>query len=172
MLNLEIERAIKLEHEKKLKKLLIEAVSTNDISVLPKLKEVIYSNHSNGLVLSKCTEAYFRLSRKSKNDCEVLFELAKLNEHTISESLLDVLGYDKVLPTLEEQMRIISMFYHFGDGIDLRYFSDPRYGLAAACAGWDKQTVRMFLEYCVAIPDVPLQYVAKHSLEGKYIRLR
>lgn len=51
-------------------------------------------------------------------------------------------------------------------------YCDPRYGLAAACAGWDKQLTKDFLEYCLLTGDTPVKYVAENSLKGKYVKLR
>lgn len=55
-----------------------------------------------------------------------------------------------------------------------RGFTDPRYGIAAACAGWKKELTEDFLKHCLdtADRDTPLKYVAKNSLKGKYVKLR
>ena len=106
------------------------------------------------------------------SDCSPLYYLYDLDNVNLCEALLEVLGYDKMLPSKEDQVKIIEIFYHFGDNIDRRYFTDPRYGLAAACAGWDKSIAELFLNYCLTIPDAPLNHVAKNALIGKYVKLR
>ncbi|NME68498.1 hypothetical protein [Flammeovirga aprica] len=105
-------------------------------------------------------------------NCTPLFELWDIEDHTVNESLLNVLGYDKVVPSEDEQKIIIKKYFHFGDDIDNRYYSDPKYGLAAACAGWNTSIVKDFLNHCLTMNDVPLVYVSKYSLKGHYVKLR
>lgn len=159
-------------HNQKLKKILKEAIDERDTSILDILKSTIENEKKNGSIINTITKAYFRISRKYAHDCSPLFELWYVNEHTVQESLLEVLGYDRVIPNIEEQQRIIDKYFDFGSNIDYRYFSDPRYGLAAACAGWDTHVVQSFLEHCLMVPDAPLKYVAQNSLKRKYVRLR
>src|SRR6218665_135386 len=163
--NQEIEKSIIRNHDNKLKKLLKEAVLENDTSILDILKNAIEAQQGNSAIKHQTTKAYFRLKRKNLNDCSPLFELMDIDEHNIQEALLDVLGYDKVVPDLEAQKTIIEKYFDFGSGLDLRSFSDPRYGLAAACAGWDSDLVELFLRKCLTIDDVPLKYVAENSLK-------
>lgn len=158
--------------EKKVAVYLKEQVIKNNRSILPTLLVIIKEKNVIGSILCDCTSAYFRIKREGIHDCAPLFYLYDLNNINLSEALLEVLGYDKMLPSEEEQARIIEIFYHFGDDIDRRYFADPRYGLAAACAGWNKAIVANFLNYCLNIPDAPLNYVAKNALNGKYVKLR
>ena len=77
-----------------------------------------------------------------------------------------------MVPSKEEQSHLIEKYFNFGDDTNYKFCTDPRYGLAAACAGWDKDVVKSFLEKCMSIPDAPLQYVAKNSLNRKYVKLR
>ena len=167
-----MEACIAKRHDQKLKRILSEAVADRDTSILLILKTIIISEQVNGFVLNEVTKAYFRLKRRNVYDCSPLFELWDSKEYTVQESLLEVLGYDKVIPDIEEQKRIIDRYFDFGANIDNRYFCDPRYGLAAACAGWDLDVVQKFLEHCLTIPDAPLKYVAENSLKRKYIRFR
>jgi hypothetical protein len=76
-----------------------------------------------------------------------------------------------MLPDNEDIKTIIKSAWDFGISRE-KGFVDPRYGLAAACAGWDKEIVRDFLNHCIATGDVPLKYVSENSLKGKYIKLR
>ena len=158
--------------EKKVAHYLKEQVIIKNKSILPTLLVVIKEKNVIGSILCDCVRAYFRIEREDVHDCTTLFYLYDLNNINLSEALLEVLGYDRMLPSGEEQAKIIEIFYHFGDSIDRRYFTDPRYGLAAACAGWTKTIVANFLEYCLNIPDAPLNHVAKNALIGKYVKLR
>lgn len=168
----ELDQSIKKGHHNKVKKILKDAVLEMDVSILDVLKRAVENEKENGLILNEVTKAYFRISRKNLNDCAPLFELWNIEEFTVQESLLEVLGYDQVISNIEDQKRILEKYFDFGCDIDCRYFSDPRYGLAAACAGWDAAVVQTFLEHCLTVPDTPLKYVAQNSLKKKYVRLR
>lgn len=141
-------------------------------SILPTLLVIIKEKNVIGTILCDCARAYFRIKRENTHDCSPLFNLYDLNNVNLSEALLEVLGYDRMWPSEKDQAKIIEIFYHFGDNIDRRYFTDPRYGLAAACAGWNKTIATNFLNYCLNIPDAPLNYVARNSLMDKYVKLR
>ncbi len=158
--------------EKKVASYLKEQVVLKNVSFLSTLLVVIKEMKVTGTILCNCGRTYFRIKRKDMQDVSPLYYLCDINDINLSEALLEVLGYDKMLPLKEDQMKIIQMFYHFGDNIDRRYFTDPRYGLAAACAGWHKGITEPFLKYCLTIADAPLNYVAKNALIGKYVRLR
>ena len=157
---------------KKVALYLKEQVAVNNKSILPTLLVIIKEKDVIGTILCDCVRAYFRIKRENIHDCSPLFNLYDLNNINLCEALLEVLGYDRMLPYEEDQAKIIEIFYHFGDNTDRRYFTDPRYGLAAACTGWNKTIVANFLNYCLNIPDAPLNYVAKNALTGKYVKLR
>ncbi len=156
----------------KAKKILNEYLKDNNKEIV----ELIFSEISSdliedGLILKYATQTYFRLKRLSLSDVIPLFDIDSQIPN-VNESLLEVLGYDKMIPTIEDQKKIIEKYFFYGDDMDLKYSSDPRYGLAAACAGWDKDLVRDFLEYCLTKDDAPLKYVAGNSLKRKYVKLR
>jgi|688.fasta_scaffold750265_1 hypothetical protein len=168
----ELEKCAKLDHHKKFKKIVIDSVASDDKSILETLYKIIKSINTNGLILAEATKAYVRLKRNDLNDCLPIFELWDIDNVTVQESLLDVLGYDRVVPSAVEQELIIIKYFKFGDNTDYRYFTDPRYGLAAACALWKQETVSAFLKKCITINDAPLKYVAENSLKGKTSKLR
>jgi hypothetical protein len=160
------------KYEKKFTELLKIQVSQKNEKILGILLKIINEEKDNGIILSNAVKGYFRIKRKDTSDCNPLFELYNINDVTLSESLLEVLGYDRMVPNSKDQQTIIQIFYDFGKGIDVRYFTDPRYGLAAACAGWDFNIVEPFLKHCLTTSDAPLKYVAENSLKRKYVRLR
>ncbi|MCA6445110.1 MAG: hypothetical protein IM571_09475 [Chitinophagaceae bacterium] len=168
----EFKKILEGRNDKKAKKILLEYQQENKKEIIDFIFSEINSDLiQDGLILKYSVHTYFRLKRTSLNDVNPLFDFVT-EISNINESLLEVLGYDKMVPPIEEQEKIIKKYFHFGDGIDYRYFSDPRYGLAAACAGWDKEIVRDFLNHCIATGDVPLKYVSENSLKGKYVKLR
>lgn len=153
-------------------RILYSEVRNGNQSLLKILYYIIENEKENGIIIRETAKAIFRLKRKSIADCETLLEFADKNIYIINEALLDVLGYDKMKPELDVQRKIIDLFFNFGDKIDRKYLTDPRYGLAAACAGWDQSICESFLKYCLSINDAPLNYVAKNSLKQKYVKLR
>lgn len=168
----ELKKLLASRNDKKAKKFLLECLSENRKDIIDFLFQAINSDFiQDGLILKYSVHTYFRLKRTSLNDICPLYDF-NTDIPNINESLLEVLGYDKVVPTIEEQERVIKKYFHFGDDFDRRYFTDPRYGLAAACAGWNQEIVKDFLQYCISIKDAPLRYVAENSLKGKYVKLR
>lgn len=167
----ELEKLLLSKNDKKAKKVLTEFVINNDLSVVDLIFSKIKDDTMvDGMIISYSVEAYFRLKRKSLSDVSPMFDFDTL-EYNINEALLDVLGYDKMIPSIEDQKKIIDKYFYFGEGIP-SYATDPRYGLVAACAGWDEKITRKFLEYCLTINDAPLKYVTQNSLKRKYVKLR
>lgn len=171
----EIEKAYQRRFDKKLSKLLKVAVEEKELQVLPIASKIMLEEKENGFMLAEVTRAFFRIKRESLTDCSPLFEAWPVFDEvqiTVHSAFLDVLGYDRMRPSIQEQEKIIHKYFSFGDDTDYRYFTDPRYGLAAACAGWEAGVVKPFLEYCIEKDDAPLIYVAKNSLMAKYVKLR
>lgn len=115
--------------------------------------------------------AYIRLRRKTLSDVSTVIELINTNSYSIMEGTMEALGYDRMIPSTEDQNIIIERCFNFGKNRDKGY-GDPRYGLAAACAGWDSERVKDFLNECLKSKDVPLLYVSENSLKRKYVKLR
>lgn len=168
----DLKKAVLKGHAKKVKKMIQEVVANDDKSYFAPLLTLLRGPINDGNIKSYIAMAVFRLNRTSLTDCSTIYMLEDLDNVIIQESLLDVLGYDKMVPAVEDQRRLIEKFFHYGDGTDLRYFADPRYGLAAACAGWEEDLVKPFLHHCLQVGDAPLRYVAEHALKGKYVKLR
>ena len=168
----DLESAIIRCQHKKVKRIVQSIVEAKDKSYVNHFFELLSGEIYDGLIICDLTRALFRLNRTSLADCSTIFLFDKFSNINIHESLLEVLGYDKMIPSIDDQRKIIERYFHFGDGMDLRYFSDPRYGLAAACAGWDENIVKLFLLHCLDIDDAPLKYVSKNSIGRRYVKLR
>jgi hypothetical protein len=167
----ELAKAIQRGFENKAKKMLRQAALDGDASLLRLLESAIQKDISNGCILAEVARTLFRLKKNHQNDMAPFFELCIHERETIQESLLEVLGYDRMVPARDDQAKIIERYFDFGKGRDRRV-SDPRYGLAAACAGWDAELVRPFLEHCLVTGDPPVKYVAENALKRKYVKLR
>ena len=133
MIPQELDASIRRGHTKKVKRVLQDLVAKGDSQHNAYLRTLLTSELPDGTMLHDLAQAFFRLNRSSLNDCSTIFLLQDVSNLNVQEALLEVLGYDRMVPPVEVQKQIILLFFHFGDFLDLRYSSDPRYGLAAAC---------------------------------------
>ena len=136
------------------------------------LKEYILEREDEDSLLAMVSAtAYIRLKRISLSDVSIVIEMINTNNSSIIEGAMEALGYDRMIPSIENQKKIIDQCFNFGKD-RLKGYTDPRYGLAAACAGWDSEIVKDFLNECLTTNDTPLLYVAENSLKRKYVKLR
>lgn len=168
----ELDASIRRGHTKKVKKILQALVAQGDAQYTAHLRTLLTNELADGIMLCNLARAFFRLNRTSLSDCSTIFLLQDIPNLNVQEALLEVLGYDRMVPPVEVQQQLILLFFHFGDFLDLRYTTDPRYGLAAACAQWEESIVHRFLLHCLRVEDAPLRYVAENSLKRKYVKLR
>ena len=134
-------------------------------------KYVTMSDPSVSYPTSMAALSYVRLTRAGLDDIQPVLKVLNLSNYFASEGALNAMGYDRMIPSESDQMTLIKMCWDFGRGRD-RGLCDPRYGLAAACAGWAAPIVCSFLEYCLESEDAPLKYVAENSLKKCYVKLR
>jgi len=168
----ELDASIRRGHYKKVKKILQSLVEQGNVQHNAYLQKLLTSELPDGIMLSDLARAFFRLNRTSLSDCATIFLLQDIPSIPVQAALLEVLGYDRMVPPVEVQKQLILQFFHYGDFLDHRVSTDPRYGLAAACAHWDEGVVHRFLLHCLRVDDAPLRYVAEHSLKRKYAKLR
>ncbi|MFM9988586.1 hypothetical protein [Flavobacterium sp.] len=164
--------ALKIESNKTHPETIIELIKTLGFKGDEVAKLYIKENYvDKGLFLATSCAAYVRLDRVDNSDVTSIIDFIRTNDFSKKEGVLEVLGYDKMIPSIENQEKIISLCWNFG--IDrLRGLTDPRYGLAAACAGWECDKTETFLLHCLESKDEPLIYVSKNSLKKKYVKLR
>ena len=122
-------------------------------------------------VTNRAALAWVRIMRTGISDAGPVIAILERGTLSAVHGALDALGYNRMMPDEGICDKIIEMAWDYGK-IRPRGLGDPRYGLAAACAGWNCSKRTAFLEHCLECQDVPLVYVAKHSLKGKYVKLR
>lgn len=137
------------------------------------VREMVYASSEleYDLVKMCVSTAFIRLSRANLNDPSPVWEMMELGGYSVKEGALEAVGYDRMIfddPTSEA---LIVNCWDFGHDRP-RGYTDPRYGLAAACAGWSQDVARNFLIHCLDSNDAPLCYVVKKSLQGLYVGLR
>ncbi len=172
----ELYEALLIEIESNNWQTLVEILKALGIQMCESSADFIYNkfilnaeNHS--AITTVATTAFIRISRKNINDADVIVSLLDNPSSSVKEGALEALGYDKMIPDIDVQDIIITKCFTFGSNREKGYM-DPRYGLAAACAGWESEKTKEFLQDCLKSGDAPLEYVAKNSLKGKYVRLR
>lgn len=165
--------ALKIEYGKKNWVTETELIDTLGLLGNEEAKNYIKEKYvDEGFFLNNSIKAYIRLNRTSINDVkDVINFLKNNNNYNIYNGVLNSLGYDKIIPSIKEQDIIIELCWDAGKDRP-KGCTDPRYGLAAACAGWKSDKVVPFLKHCMESNDVPLKYVSENSLKGKYVKLR
>jgi len=137
------------------------------------LQELVFSNVDNefDLVKMQAAKALVRVSRDSLEDYTSVWQIIRSGGYSVTEGALEAVGYDRMAFSVEDCESLIKCCWDFGKDRPCGY-TDPRYGLAAACAGWPKAIREEFLLHCVQSGDAPLRYVAENSLRGKFVKLR
>lgn len=131
----------------------------------------IEGSEPHNLLAMVAATAFVRIQRCSLHDGSQVIELIRTGNYSVVEGALEALGYDYMIPSVEEQKFILDKCSEFGVNRPKGY-TDPRYGLAASCAKWEDKLVKGFLDNCILTGDAPLKYVAENSLNHKYVKLR
>lgn len=145
-------------------------------NVLTEIEQIVRTNVPNDMITYAAAQSYVRLKRQSITDASPTIELLQFGGLSTVDGCLNPLGYDKMQPDEKQIKEIIKLSWDLHKHKDrLGHeggYCDPRYGLAAACAGWDRHLTKVFLEHCLSTGDTPLKYVSENSLKGKYVKLR
>jgi hypothetical protein len=169
------ERLVEILPNSKLWETQVEIIKTlgllNYKPSLIQIEEICQANKDQDMVTFAAATAYVRLKRENLEDVEPVFYLLNKGGYAVTCGALDALGYDRMMPANEDINQLISQCFDLRSP-NPRGLSDPRYGLAAACAGWSKQLVEPFLLHCIKTGDYPVKHVAENSLKGKYVKLR
>jgi len=144
-------------------------------NALTEIETIIKANNPHDMITNAAAQTYVRLKRKSLNDATPVLELLRFGGLSTVSGCLKPLGYDRMQPDEEQINELIKITWDLNKHKDYEpAYGDPRYGIAAACAGWDRRLTKDFLEHCLATADgyTPLTYVSENSLKGKYVKLR
>lgn len=144
-------------------------------NAIKEIDTIIRVNAPHDMITYAAAQTYVRLKRKSLNDASPVLELLQFGGLSTVDGCLNPLAYDKMLPDENQIKELIKLSWDLHKHKDCEPgYGDPRYGIAAACAGWDRQLTKGFLEYCLATTDrdAPLKYVSENSLKGIYVKLR
>jgi hypothetical protein len=141
---------------------------------LPDIEPIVRANAPQDMITYGAAQTYVRLRRASLEDAGPSLELLEWGGGSVVDGCLNPLGYDRMMPDAPSIRALIRGAWDLHlhpDRAGIVGLCDPRSGLAAACAGWDPELTRGFLEHCIATGDEPLRRVAEAALEGRYARL-
>lgn len=144
-------------------------------NALKEIEPIVRANDPHDMITYAAAHTYVRLKRKSLHDASPVLELLQFGGLSTVDGCLNPLGYDRMLPDENQIKELIKLSWDLHNHKDYEVgYGDPRYGIAAACAGWDIQLTKAFLEHCIATANkyTPLIYVSENSLNGKYVKLR
>lgn len=150
--------------------LMIEALGLiGNKNSLEYITRICEKNIEHDYITIRAASAFVRLKRIGMDDATPAIELLEMGNYSVVHGAYITIGYDKMMPS-EFQ---INELLKYANKFKIRTgYSDVRYGLAAAAAGWDQNLVKTFLESCLDSEDEGLKYVAMNSLKGKYVKLR
>lgn len=144
-------------------------------NAMTEIEPIIKANNPHDMITYAAAQTYVRLKRKSLSDASPVLELLQFGGLSTVSGCLNPLSYDKMQPDESQIKELIKLSWNLNKHKDFEPgYGDPRYGIAAACAGWNRQITKDFLEHCLATAngDTPLEYVSENSLKGKYVKLR
>ena len=105
-------------------------------NALKEFDSILLVNKPHDMITYAAAESYVRLKRKSLNDALPVIELLEFGGLSTVSGCLNPLGYDKMLPDENQIKELIKLTWDLHKHKDWeRGYGDPRYGIAAACAG-------------------------------------
>lgn len=135
---------------------------------------IIKQNKPHDMITYAAAQTYVRLTRHSLHDAQPVIELLKFGGLSLVDGALKPLGDDRMMPPQEEITKIIELSWNLHGHKDRigneNGYMDPRYGLIVACAGWDIQLTKDFLNHCLLTSgnDTSILKVVQNSLKGKF----
>lgn len=145
---------------------------------ITKIETIIKENNPHDMITYAAGQTYVRLKRQSLSDAKCIIKIMEGGGLSLVDGLLVPLGHDKMMPPKDEIIELIKLawdFHEHKDRVGHEYgYADPRYGLALACAGWDKELTTSFLNHCIATSgkEQSIRKVSEGALKGKYVKTR
>ena len=142
---------------------------------LQPIHSIIRISEPHDMVTYGAAQSYVRLLRTDLGDATPILELLETGRFSTISGALIPLGYDRMMPSDQEIELLLQQAWNYHLHPEKTPgTSDPRYPLAAACAGWNPSLTKGFLLHCIdtANGETGLVHVAQNSIKGKYVRLR
>jgi hypothetical protein len=150
------------------------------------IEKIVRANIPHDMVTMNAATAFVQLKRRNIHDAQPVLEVLNFGSTSVIAGALKALAVDRMLPPKNEIEEILKIGWDINkhkDRIGHEFgLIDPRVFLAVACAGWDTELTKPFLDHCIetafnisrfAKPVENLQLIeaCKKSLKGKYSSL-
>lgn len=150
---------------------------------LPDIEKIVRRNIPHDMITMNAATAFVQLKRKNIYDGQPVLELLNFGSTSVIAGALKALAIDKMLPSKNEIEEILKISWDINkhkDRIGHEFgLIDPRIYLAVACAGWDLELTKDFLNHCIEtafnisrfdkpVENTQLIEVSQKSLKGKY----
>jgi hypothetical protein len=147
------------------------------------IEKIVRANVPHDMITSVSSTAYVQLKRKSINDGSPVLELLEFGSVSVISGALKALAIDQIIPNKNDVRKILLQCRDINkhkDRIGHEYgLLDSRQYLAIACANWDIELTRDFLNHCIAtasdissfgkpVTNQNLIDVCQNSLKGKF----
>jgi hypothetical protein len=163
---------------------MIKALGVLDYKpALPDIEKIVRQNIPHDMITMNAATAFVQLIRKNIHDAQPVLELLNFGSTSVIAGALRALAIDKMLPPKNEIEEILKISWDINkhkDRLGHEFgFIDPRIYSAVACAGWDLELTKEFLNHCIEtafnisrfdkpVENTHLIEICKKSLKGKY----
>lgn len=117
-------------------------------NALTEIELIVRTNVPNDMITYAAAQSYVRLKRQSLTDASPTIEPLQIGRISTVDGCLNPLGYDKMQPDENQIKELIKLSWDLHKHNDRlgheEGYCDSRYGLAAACAGWNRQLTKDF----------------------------
>lgn len=134
------------------------------MSALPIIKEIVTKNVEFDMVTIQAAMAYLRMTRENISDVSPIISMFGKIGYSVGEGFLSCLGEDLMIPSVDNQNKLISYFWDFGNPTPLGHI-DPRFGLAQAAQKWKTPEAEKFIEHCSLSLDSKLSNFAMKIIQ-------
>ena len=147
------------------------------------IEVIVRQNIPHDMITMNATTAFVQIKRKNIYDAQPVLELLNFGSISVISGALYALAIDKMLPPKTEIEEILQICWDINkhkDRVGHEFgLIDPRIYLAVACAGWDLELTKDFLNHCTEtafnisrfdqpVENIQLIEVCKKSFKGKY----
>lgn len=136
------------------------------MSALPTIKGIVDKNIEFDMVTIQAATAYLRMARENASDVNPIISRFGNIGYSVGEGFLSCLGEDSMTPSVDNQNKLISYFYDFGNPLPPGHI-DPRFGLAQAAQKWDTSEAKKFIEHCSLSLDSKLRNFAIKIIQNE-----
>jgi hypothetical protein len=162
---------------------MIKALGAIDFKkAINEIEQIVHTNIPHDTITSVSSTAYVQLKRKSLSDGSPVLELLRFGSVSVINGALKALAIDQMTPTEDEIRKILFVSKDINkhkDRIGHEYgLMDGRQYLAMACANWNIELTKDFLNHCIntasdinsfgkPITNHNLIDICQNSLKGK-----